>query len=94
MAAGEYGNYVNRLAALAGIGQQATDSSAAAGANYANATSNNLMNAGNARASAYANTGSAINSTVSNLAGAYLYSSGYKTGGSTHGGSNNPRGGF
>lgn len=77
VAAGEYGNYVNRLAALAGVGQSATDSSAAAGTNYANAVSNNNTNAGNARASAYANTGSAINGTVSNLAGAYLYTKGY-----------------
>lgn len=77
VAAGEYGNYVNRLAALAGVGQSATDSSAQAGQNYANAASNAYTNAGNARASSYANTGNAINGTVQNLAGAYLYGQGY-----------------
>lgn len=77
VASSEYGNNVNRLASLAGIGQSATDSSAQAGQNFANQTGNNLINAGNARASAYANTGSAINGTVSNLAGAYLYTKGY-----------------
>jgi hypothetical protein len=77
VAAGEYGNYVNRLSALAGIGQQATDSTAAAGQNYANAASNAYTNAGNARASAYANTGNAINQGVSNIASAYLYNKGW-----------------
>ena len=75
-AAGEFGNYFNRLAGLAGVGQAATDSTSQAGQNYANAASNAYTNAGNARASAYANTGSAINQGVGNLASAYLYRAG------------------
>lgn len=77
VAAGEWGNYVNRLAALAGVGQQATQDSAQLGQNYANNMSNIYTNAGNARASAYANTGSAINQGVTNVAAAYLYNKGY-----------------
>ena len=77
VASGEWNNYVNRLSALAGIGQQATQDTANLGQNYANAASNAFTNAGNARASAYANTGSAINQGVSNVAAAYLYNKGY-----------------
>lgn len=77
VASGEWNSYVNRLAALAGIGQQATQDTAALGQNYANAASNAFTNAGNARASAYANTGSAINQGVQNVAAAYLYNKGY-----------------
>lgn len=83
-ASAEYENFANRLAALAGIGQNATAGSAQAGQNYgASATStaanlgNIALNAGNARASAYANTGSAINNGVQNLASMYLYNQGY-----------------
>lgn len=76
-ASSEYGNYVNRLASLAGIGQQATDSTSQAASNFAANTANANAAAGNARASAYANTGSAINQGVSNIASAYLYSKGY-----------------
>lgn len=73
----EYGNYVNRLAALAGVGQSATDSTTQAGMQYANGASNAYTNAGNARASAYANTGNAINQGVGNIASMYLYNHGY-----------------
>ncbi len=76
-ASGEYENFANRLAALAGVGQSATQSNQQAGQAFANGTSNNLINAGNARASAYANTGNAINSGVTNLASAYLYNKGF-----------------
>lgn len=77
VAAGEWGNYVNRLSALAGIGQQATQDTAQIGQNYAGNMSNIYGNAGNARASAYANTGNAINQGVTNVAAAYLYNKGY-----------------
>lgn len=77
VAAGEWGNYVNRLSALAGIGQQATQDTAQLGQNYADNMTNIYGNAGNARASAYANTGSAINQGVTNVAAAYLYNKGY-----------------
>ena len=76
-ASAEYENFANRLAALAGVGQSATGSTAAAGQAFASGTSANLNAAGAARASAYANTGNAINQGVSNLASAYLYNKGY-----------------
>ena len=76
-ASAEYENFANRLASLAGVGQSATGSTAQAGANFANGFSQNTLNAGAARASAYANTGNAINQGVSNLASAYLYNKGY-----------------
>lgn len=71
-ASDEFNNYANRLAALAGVGQSATGSTAAAGSAAANAISQNQIAAGNARASSYANTGAAINNGVTNLASAYL----------------------
>ena len=75
-ASGQYQNYVSRLMALAGFGTQATGATAAAGQNYAGSVSANNMNAGNARASAYQNTGAAINNGVTNLASMYLYQKG------------------
>lgn len=87
LAASNYDSYANRLAALAGVGQSATGSTAAAGSAAANAitsaygtnaatTGNAAIAAGNASASSYANTGSAINGTVNNLASLYLYNQG------------------
>ncbi len=79
LAADEYGQYANRLAALAGVGQSATGSTAAAGqaavggiANARGAAGNAIGAAGNARASSYANTGAAITGITNNLASAYL----------------------
>lgn len=46
----EYGNYVNRLAALAGIGQTATSQTGALGANAAQGMANTLMQGGQAQA--------------------------------------------
>lgn len=86
VASDEYENYANRLAALAGIGQTAKSSDAAAGANYAGMNAQTNMAAGNARASAYANTGNAINQGVQNLTSAYLYNQGYGGGGGGFGG--------
>lgn len=80
-ASAEYGNYWNRLAGLAGVGQAATNTGIAAG----QASTNNIMNAyqnmGNARASSYANTGSAINSGINNVLSAYLFQRGGGWGG-------------
>ena len=77
VASDEYENFANRLASLAGVGQSATAGSAQSGQAYANQQSQTNMAAGNARASAYANTGNAINQGIGNLAGAYLYNQGY-----------------
>lgn len=73
LASQEYDAYANRLAGLAGIGQSATGSTAAAGSQAAGAIGQAQMAAGNARASSYANTGSAINNGLTNLASAYMY---------------------
>ena len=51
LASQQYGNYYNRLAGLAGIGQNATNSTAQFGANAANQISANSIAAGDARAS-------------------------------------------
>lgn len=75
----EFGNYVSGLQSLAGVGQSANNTVAQAGQNYAANVGQAQTAAGNARASAYANTGNAINSTVGNLASAYLYTKGYGT---------------
>jgi len=81
VASDEFNNYVGRLQSLAGVGQSATGSTAAAGQNYANGASQAAQQAGAARASAYANTGNAINSAVSGAAGGLLYMQGMNAGG-------------
>lgn len=75
-ASDEYGNYWNRLAGLAGVGQTATAGTAAAGQSSTGMINNALQQSGNARASSYANTGSAINSGINNVLSAYLFSQG------------------
>lgn len=81
LAASEYESFANRLAALAGVGQTATNATSAAGQTAANGISNAFTNAGNARASSYANTGAAINNGAQNLASMYLYQQGGGFGG-------------
>jgi hypothetical protein len=70
LAAGEFGNYFNRQAALAGIGQTATNTSAQAGLNTSGNISNALINQGNARASGiqdkYGSFNNAINGGIQN----------------------------
>jgi hypothetical protein len=86
VASDEYENFANRLASLAGVGQTATNATSAAGQAYAGQQTQTNMAAGQARASAYGNTGSAINNGVQNLTSAYLYNSGYGGGGGFGGG--------
>jgi len=100
VASDEYNNYANRLAALAGVGQSATGSTASAGQAMVNgigAANQGIANAataaGNARASSFANTGSAINSGVNNLASLYLYQQGGGFGGGSGGFGSGPQGG-
>lgn len=68
-ASAEYENYANALRSMAGIGQTSAAQTGALGVQTGQAIGNNIMNAGNARASSYANTGAAIN----NFAGNMLY---------------------
>lgn len=84
MASSEYGNYWNRLAGLAGVGQAATNSGIQAGQASTQNIINAYGNAGNARASSYANTGSAINSGINNVLSAYLYQRGGGFGGASN----------
>lgn len=81
LAANEFGDWWNRLAGVAGVGQQAAGTTAQAGQSAANNISQSYTNAGNARASSYANTGSAINSGINNALSAYLYQGGGGFGG-------------
>jgi hypothetical protein len=83
LAASEYGDYWNRLAGLAGVGQAATGATAQAGMATTGMINNAYQQSGNARASSYANTGSAINSGINNVLSAYLYHQGGGFGGAS-----------
>lgn len=65
LASSEYGNYTNRLASLAGVGQTASNTMGNLGTNYAGAASSNMQDAANARASGYIGSANAINSGIS-----------------------------
>jgi hypothetical protein len=73
LAGGEFGNWWNRQAGLAGVGQSATNATANFGAEHAANAGANAMYAGNARASGIINGQNAINNGVNQLAGAYGY---------------------
>lgn len=68
----------NRLSALAGTGQQATNTTATLGANTANNVAESQLQAGNARAANAINTGNAVNNTASSLGQFYLQQQYYK----------------
>lgn len=75
LASTEYGNFTNRLMAMAGLGQTATQSTAAAGANAANNIGAAYQNAGNARANAYMQAGQAVNNGAQGGLSNYLLAS-------------------
>lgn len=81
LASGEFGNYFNRLAGLAGVGQTATTQTAAFGQNAANNIANNHLFAGDARASGIHGQANAWGNTIENLGGLYGYYSGMGGGG-------------
>lgn len=72
LASSEYENYANALRSMAGIGQTSTQQTGAQGIATGQGIAQSMTNAGNARASSFANTGAAINNGVSNVLGAYL----------------------
>lgn len=79
LASQQLGNYKNSLAALAGIGQTSTSQTAQLGANTAASIGANQRAAGDARASSYLNTGTAVNNAANSYgqyrllqAGGYL----------------------
>jgi hypothetical protein len=65
----EFGNWYNRIAALAGVGQTATDSSTAAGAAAVNNQTSLINSQGNNLASSYLNKGQVSAGLISNLGG-------------------------
>ena len=69
MAADEYGTFYNRLGAMSGTGQTQVNSLASLGANSAANQGNSLMQAGNARASGYANQANIFGGAASQIAG-------------------------
>lgn len=69
LASSEFNNYANRLSALAGVGQTAAQSQAAAGANFANSMGNVLGNNAQNLASSYAQRGANNANLFGNLAG-------------------------
>ncbi len=62
-----FGQFYNRLAGLAGQGQQATDTTGQFGASYATQAGNNLVDMGNARGSAYIARGNVGANNFNNL---------------------------
>lgn len=69
LAAGEFGNYFNRQAALAGIGQTAVNTATSAGMNAANNNSALLQSAANARASGIGDAADAWGNAFGTVAG-------------------------
>ena len=72
----QYGNYFNRLASLAGIGQATTQSQNALGANYSGQMSNSLGNYGGAMAAGSLYRGNVIGNAFNNFG----YSQGQQSG--------------
>lgn len=69
LASGEFNNYANRLASLAGVGQTAAAANQSLGTNYANAVTNIQGNQANALGSSYINKGNIYGNLISNLNG-------------------------
>ena len=67
LASQQYGNYYNRLAAMAGVGQTTASGLGVLGANMANNIGNNMQNAADARASGYANSANAWGNAAGQL---------------------------
>ena len=64
LASGEFNNYVNRLASIAGIGQSATNTTANLGAGTASSLANIYTASGANRASTYGQVGAGVNSAI------------------------------
>ncbi len=69
IASQEYGNYMNRLSGLAGVGQATTVQTGQFGASAAAQTGGAIEAAGRARASGYLGTGQALGGVASDVAG-------------------------
>lgn len=73
LAQGQFGNWWNQQAGLAGVGQNAANSIGQFGANAANNNSNALLNAGDARASGIVGGANAMTGALSNGINQWLY---------------------
>lgn len=73
LASGEFGNYVNYLSNIAGLGQTATNQTAAYGANAAGQAGRNALLAGDARASGIENQANIIGQGLRQLGGFASY---------------------
>jgi hypothetical protein len=69
MASGEFGNYWNRLAGLAGVGQTAAGNVGAAGSNYAQGSSGAIQQDAANRGSSYIRNGQNWANTYGGIAG-------------------------
>jgi hypothetical protein len=76
LAAGQFNNWWNQQAGLAGVGQAATNASGTFGANAANMQGNALMNAGDARASGILGSTSSLLNGAGGFANNWLYRGG------------------
>lgn len=78
VAAQGYGDYLSRLAGVAGVGQQTAATTGQQAIQTGQVVGQNTLNAGAARASAYQNTGNSISNLLTQGAGLYgLYRGGY-----------------
>jgi hypothetical protein len=73
LASGEFGNWWNRKAGVAGVGQAATNSGNTLGAYYANNAGQNMLSGANARASGIQNAAGILAGGANNFATNYLY---------------------
>jgi hypothetical protein len=69
LASRNYDNYYNKIAGVAGVGQNATNQIQQAGTNATNNISNNLIGAGDARASGIVGSANAWSSALGQVAG-------------------------
>ena len=81
LASNEFCNWFNQLGTLAGIGQTATNQTAAYGADAASQAGRNALFAGDARASGIVGSGNAWGNTLQDLGGLYGYYKRPKTSG-------------
>lgn len=80
LATEEYGNYMNRLSGLTGMGMSAAGNQASAGANYASGASNALANQGNAQAAGAIGQGNALMGGINTGLNIYGYMQGMNGG--------------
>lgn len=72
-ASDEYGNYLNQLFNMAGMGQTATQNTAQLGAGAAQGYGNAIANAGYLRGSGYGNLGNSLTGGINNTLSALYY---------------------